>query len=286
MPRTPGWFYYGKHSTEILDLYLSLFADSCHFLFMRILHWILTWITLTGYHTRRSSDGPEKAPPACSDGLANLCFLQVYVHWPGHPCSTDAKFLWVCSSLRWASGAYDGAVKWGQRLSISRSVLVAAGDETLQAYWSLHVVSCQTFTCAHELAIHHWQLFHCPGLFASGHVMRSVLVFLWSKIIWAHLRGQLWDWSHRKFWKKLDIASRFWEPLFLLARAPAKCKRKGRWGQMRRGIHDWQTPKVWRVHSSFGRGVRTYDGTEMGNDRQTEPKPKRCGPTRVRVLMH
>ena len=92
---------------------------------------------LTSCHTRRSSDGSDKTPPARSDGLANLCFLQVYVHWAIRVRQTS-KFLRVCSSLRWASGVYDGAVKWGQRLSISRSVLVAAGDETLQAYWSLH----------------------------------------------------------------------------------------------------------------------------------------------------
>ena len=44
-------------------------------------------------------------------------------------------------------------------------------------------------------------------------------------------------------------------------------------------------PKVWRVRSSFGRGGRIYDGAEMGDDRQTEPERKRCGPTRVWVLM-
>ena len=40
------------------------------------------------------------------------------------------------------------------------------------------------------------------------------------------------------------------------------------------------------VRSSFGRGGQVYDGTKMGNDRQTEPKMKRREPTRVLVLMH
>ena len=152
---------------------------------------------------------------------------------------------------------------------------------------SLHVVvvSCQTVTCLREIAIYHQitppLCFVCVRI-RSRHAARAGV----SSISWAHLRDQLWDWSHRKFWKKLDTASRFWEFLFLFTRPAAKCKQKGRWGQIRTGIRVRQTPKVWRVRSSFGRGVRTYDGAEMRNNRQTEPKLKRHGPTRVQVLMH
>ena len=50
---------------------------------------------------------------------------------------------------------------------------------------------------------------------------------------------------------------------------------------MRTGIRVRQTPNVWLFRSSFGRGGRTYDGAEMGVDREKEPEIQRCGPTRV-----
>ena len=46
-------------------------------------------------------------------------------------------------------------------------------------------------------------------------------------------------------------------------------------------IHVQQTPNVWLVRSSFGQGGRTYNGAEMGDDRQKEPEIQRCGPTMV-----
>ena len=50
---------------------------------------------------------------------------------------------------------------------------------------------------------------------------------------------------------------------------------------MRTGTRVRQTPIVWLVHRLFGRGGRTYDGAEMGDDRQKEPEIQRCGPTMV-----
>ena len=43
-----------------------------------------------------------------------------------------------------------------------------------------------------------------------------------------------------------------------------------------------QTAKVLKIRSSFGPVCGIYNGAQMGNDRQTEPELKRCGPTKVR----
>ena len=68
-----------------------------------------------------------------------------------------------------------------------------------------------------------------------------------------------------------------------LARAPAKCKQNGPLVQIRTCIRVRQTPTVLRVRSSFGRAGRTYDGAETGDNRQTEPEIKRCGPSSIRA---
>ena len=94
-------------------------------------------------------------------------------------------------------------------------------------------------------------------------------------------RDQLWDWSHRKFWKKRDGASWFWEILFPFAGAPAKCRRNGQFRQIRTAIRVGQKAKVLKISSSFGPVCGIYNGAQMGNDRQTEPELKRRGPTRV-----
>ena len=80
--------------------------------------------------------------------------------------------------------------------------------------------------------------FHCPGLFASGHVYAKrprTCAFDQRSGGISEISCEMWDWSHQKFWKKLNTAGRCWELLFLLARAPAKCKRKGRLVQIRTG---------------------------------------------------
>ena len=95
-------------------------------------------------------------------------------------------------------------------------------------------------------------------------------------------RDQLWVWSHRKFWKKRDAASWFWEILFPFAGAPAKCRRNGQFRHILTAIRVGQTAKVLKIRSSFGPVCGIYNGAQMGNDRQTEPELKRRGPTRVR----
>ena len=86
----------------------------------------------------------------------------------------------------------------------------------------------------------------------------------------------------RKFSKKWDTVSLFWELLFPFAGAPAKCRRNGPSLQIRTAIRVRQTPKVLKIRSSFVRVCRIYDGAQMGGERQTEPELKRCGSTRVR----
>ena len=95
-------------------------------------------------------------------------------------------------------------------------------------------------------------------------------------------RDQLWVWSHRKFWKKRDGASWFWEILFPFAGAPAKCRRNGQFRHILTAIRVGQTAKVLKIRSSFGPVCGIYNGAQMGNDRQTEPELKRRGHTRVR----
>ena len=141
-------------------------------------------------------------------------------------------------------------------------------------------------------------IFHCVHLLiASGHVMQGMQVchclhpvtsckacrcaFDQRSVgIWE--RDQLWVWSHRKFWKKRDGASWFWEILFPFAGAPAKCRRNG---PVSAPTHRHSclrpTAKVLKIRSSFGPVCGIYNGAQMWNDRQTEPELKRCGPTRV-----
>ena len=126
---------------------------------------------------------------------------------------------------------------------------------------------------------HHSSIVHCLHPVTSCKACRCAFdqrsVGIWE-------RDQLWVWSHRKFWKKRDGASWFWEILFPFAGAPAKCRRNGQFRHILTAIRVGQTAKVLKIRSSFGPVCGIYNGAQMGNDRQTEPEFKRCGPTRVR----
>ena len=125
--------------------------------------------------------------------------------------------------------------------------------------------------CSHHSSIVHWlhPVTSCQG---AGVPSIKDQLGIWERD----------QWSHRKFWKKRDAASWFWEILFPFAGAPAKCRRNGQFRRTLTAIRVGQTAKVLKIRSSFGPVCGIYNGAQMGNDRQTEPELKRCGPTRVR----
>ena len=181
---------------------------------------------------------------------------------------------------------HDGAVKWGQRLPNSRFVPSPRCSNKITILCKhIEACSCTTYCDMHvpvrALAncSHHSSIVHCLHPVTSCKACRCAFdqrsVGIWE-------RDQLWVWSHRKFWKKRDGASWFWEILFPFAGAPAKCRRNGQFRHILTAIRVGQTAKVLKIHSSFGPVCGIYNGAQMGNDRQTEPELKHCGPTRVR----
>ena len=159
------------------------------------------------------------------------------------------------------------------------------GVQTKLRYFASEACSCTSYCDMHvpvrALAncSHHSSIVHCLHPVTSCKACRCAFdqrsVGIWE-------RDQLWVWSHRKFWKKRDGASWFWEILFPFAGAPAKCRRNGQFRHKLTAIRVGQTAKVLKIRSSFGPVCGIYNGAQMGNDRQTEPELKRRGPTRVR----
>ena len=151
-------------------------------------------------------------------------------------------------------------------------------------YYTLQACSCTSYCDMHvhvcALVSHHSSIVHCLHPVTSCKACRCAF----DQRSVGHQRersvGKTDHTESSPRGEPLRVGSeRFFSLSLERQRSAGKMASFGRYAP---AIRVGQTTKVLKIRSLFGRVCGIYDGTQMGNNRQTEPELKRCGPTRVR----